>query len=76
MGWKSHCKKNGFYIESVGHLGRVMNPVARPIPIQDNTNIEETQTFMPRVEFETMTLVSERVKIFHSLDRSANAIGF
>jgi hypothetical protein len=30
--------------ESVGLLGRVISPVARPLPTQNNTNIEETRT--------------------------------
>jgi hypothetical protein len=54
----------------------VMNPVSRPLPTQDDTNIEETQIDVPRVEFETTTTVSKRTKIFHSLDSAATVIGF
>jgi hypothetical protein len=32
------------YRQSVGLLGRVISPVARPLPTQDNTNTEETRT--------------------------------
>jgi hypothetical protein len=53
-----------------------MNPVARPLPTQDNTNIEEAQMSVPREEFEAMSLVSERAKIFHTLDRAATLIDF
>jgi hypothetical protein len=32
------------YRQLVGLLGRVISPVARPLPIQDSTNTEETRT--------------------------------
>jgi hypothetical protein len=36
----------GSYRQLVGLLGRVISPVARLLPTQDNTNTEETQTDM------------------------------
>jgi hypothetical protein len=34
----------GSYRQLVGLLGRMISPVARPLPTQDNTNTEETRT--------------------------------
>jgi hypothetical protein len=34
----------GSYKQLVGLLGRVIGPVTRPLPTQDNTNTEETRT--------------------------------
>jgi hypothetical protein len=34
----------GSYRQLVGLLGRVIKPVERPLPTQDNTNIEEKRT--------------------------------
>jgi hypothetical protein len=36
--------KNGSYIELVGLLGWAINPVARPLPTQDNRNTEGART--------------------------------
>jgi hypothetical protein len=52
-------------------------PVSRPLPTHRTTQIENkrTQTFMPRVGFESMIPVSERAKTVHGLDRAATVIG-
>jgi hypothetical protein len=51
-------------------------PIARPLPTQDNTNTEKRcQASMPRVGFEPATPMFERAKLGHALDRSANLIG-
>jgi hypothetical protein len=34
----------GSYRQSIGLLGQVISPVARPLPTQDNRNTEETRT--------------------------------
>jgi hypothetical protein len=42
----SHQNSSGtidVYSQSVGLLGRVISPVTRPLPTQDNTNTEETR---------------------------------
>jgi hypothetical protein len=53
------------------------SPVARPLPTHRTTEIQNksTQTSMPRVGFEPTTLVFEREKAFHVLDRAATMIG-
>jgi hypothetical protein len=52
----------------------VISSVGRPT--QDNTNRinADVQTPMPRVEFDLKILVSERAKIFHTLDRATTVI--
>jgi hypothetical protein len=50
-------------------------PVARPLPTQDNTNTERTQTSMPPVGFEPTIPVFEMAKTFHASDRAATVIG-
>jgi hypothetical protein len=49
--------------------------VAKPLPIQNNTNIEETQLSMPRVEFELMFPELARAKTIHALDSTVTLIG-
>jgi hypothetical protein len=53
-------------------------PVARPLPTQDNANTEEmhTQTSMPWVRFEPTIPAFERAKTVHVLDRAATVIGW
>jgi hypothetical protein len=46
--------------------------VARPLPTHRTT---QTQTSMPRVEFEPTIPVFEREKTFHALDRAVTLIG-
>jgi hypothetical protein len=52
-------------------------PVTRPLPTHRTTQTQNkcTQTFMPRVEFESTTPVFERAKTVHALDRKATDIG-
>jgi hypothetical protein len=53
-------------------------PVARPLPAHRTTQSQKkshTQTSMPRVGFEPMIPVFERVKTVHALDGAATAIG-
>jgi hypothetical protein len=52
-------------------------PVARPLPTQDNTNIEytHTQTSMPSVGFEPTIAAFDRAKTVQALDRAATVIG-
>jgi hypothetical protein len=59
----------------VGPIRRVISLVARPLPAQDKTNTEDTQTSMPLVEFEPTIRMFERVKTFHGLDRAVTVIG-
>jgi hypothetical protein len=59
----------------VGLLERLISPVAKPLPTQDNLNTEETRIFMPRVGFEPMIPVFEREKTGHALDRAVAVIG-
>jgi hypothetical protein len=47
-------------------------PVSRPLPTQ--TQKKRTQTFTPRVGFESTTPVFERAKTVHALDRAATGI--
>jgi hypothetical protein len=54
----------------------MISPVAKSLPIQDNTNKEETQTSMPRVRFKPTIPVFEWAKTCHALDRVATAIGY
>jgi hypothetical protein len=64
------------YRQLVGLLGRVISPVARPLPMQENTNTEESgQTSMPRVGFEPTIPVFERAKTFDALERAATVVG-
>jgi hypothetical protein len=49
-------------------LGRVISPVASPLPTQDNTN-------MPGVGFEPTIPLFKRAKTFRALDRAAAVIG-
>jgi hypothetical protein len=58
-----------------GLIERVMSPIARLLPTQDNTKTEQTQTSMPRVGFNPMISVSEGAKIFQVLDSAATVIG-
>jgi hypothetical protein len=61
----------GYYRQSVGLLGRVISPVARPLPTQDNTNTEETRTDIHASSgIRTYDPVFERVKTFDSLDHA------
>jgi hypothetical protein len=48
-------------------------PVARPLTTQ--TQNKSTHIFTPRVGFEPTTLVFERAKTVHALDRAATVIG-
>jgi hypothetical protein len=52
-------------------------PIAKPLPAQDNTNTEQTytQTSMPRVGFEPTIPAFERAKTVYALDRVATVIG-
>jgi hypothetical protein len=50
-------------------------PVARPLPTQENTHREKKQTSMPRVGFEPTIPVFERPKTFHALNGEATMIG-
>jgi hypothetical protein len=55
----------------VGLLGRVINPVATPLPTQDDTNTEERgQSSMPRVGYKPKISVFEQAKTFHAVDRT------
>jgi hypothetical protein len=50
-------------------------PITRPLPIQVNTNTEETQTYnYAQAGFEPLTLVFERSKIFRVQDSAAAAV--
>jgi hypothetical protein len=46
-------------------------PVARPLPAQDNTQNKCTPTCMPEVGFEPTISVFERAKTVHALDCAA-----
>jgi hypothetical protein len=50
-------------------------PAARPLPTQDNTNAESTQTSMPRLELELTTPMFKQAKKLHSSDRAATVVG-
>jgi hypothetical protein len=52
-------------------------PVARPLPTHRKTQIQNkpTQTFMPRIGFESTIPAFERGKTVHALDRAATVIG-
>jgi hypothetical protein len=51
-------------------------PVARPLPAQDNTNTDKLrQTSVPRMGFESLIPAFERAKIIHALDRATTVIG-
>jgi hypothetical protein len=68
--------KYGSYRQSVGLLGRVIIPVARPLPTQDNINREESWTYiLTSSGFEPTIAVLERAKTFRALDRAAAVIG-
>jgi hypothetical protein len=61
------------YRQSVGLFGRVVSPVARPLPTQDT---EETRTDIHcLVGFEPTILVFERANTFYVIDRAATVIG-
>jgi F420-0:gamma-glutamyl ligase-like protein len=65
------------YRQSAGHLERGINPVARPLPKQNNKNTEETQTDIRASSGNRTTIqVVERDKTFHALDRAATVIDF
>jgi hypothetical protein len=53
---------------SVGLLGRVISP-------SQGRYLAQTQTSMPRVEFEPTIPAFERTKTVHALDRAATVIG-
>jgi hypothetical protein len=58
----------GSYRQLVGLFGRVISPVTRPLPKQDNKSTEKRgQTPIPRVGFEPTIPVFEQAKIFHAL---------
>jgi hypothetical protein len=59
------------YRQLAGPLGRMISPVARPLPTQDNTNTEETQISM-QVGFEPRIPVFETTMTFRALDRVAS----
>jgi hypothetical protein len=54
----------GSYRQVIGLLGRLISPIAKPLPTQNNINTEETRTFMPRVGFEPMTHCSSGQRQF------------
>jgi hypothetical protein len=56
---------------------KVDQSVARPLPTHSTTQRQNkrTQASMPRVEFESTTLVFEREKRVHALDYAATVIG-
>jgi hypothetical protein len=64
------------YIQSAGLLWWVINPIARPLPTQDNTNTEETRIHIHASSwgFEPMILVFERAKTYTS-DHAAIVTG-
>jgi hypothetical protein len=63
------------YIQSVGLLGRVSSPSqGRYLHKEQHKLNKRTQTFMPRVEIETMIPVFERAKTVHALERGATLI--
>jgi hypothetical protein len=64
------------YTQSVTLLGRGDQPVARPLPTHMTTQTQNkhTQTPMPRVGFQRMTLVFEPAKTVHVSDRAATVI--
>jgi hypothetical protein len=70
-----------FQFLSLLHSGRTPwtgdQPVARPLPAYRTAQTQNkgTQTSTPQVRFESTIQVSERVKIFHDLDRAATVIG-
>jgi hypothetical protein len=67
---------NRSYSELLGVLGRGISPVARPLPIQNNTSAEENGWIsMPQVELEPTIPVFELEKIFHVLDGAATVTG-
>jgi hypothetical protein len=52
--------KYGSHRHLEGLLGPMISPVARPLPTQDNTNIEDKRTDInPRVGFEPKNAVFE-----------------
>jgi hypothetical protein len=52
-------------------------PVARPLPIHRTTQTQNkrAKTSIPLVGFEPTTLVFERAKTVHALDRAATEVG-
>jgi hypothetical protein len=62
----------GSHKQSVGLLGWVISPVARPLPAQESINTKEMWTTTPRVGFEPKIPVFERAKTFRALNHAAN----
>jgi hypothetical protein len=62
--------------QSVGHLGRGNQAVARPLPAHRRTLIQNkrTQTSIPQVGFEPTMSVLERAKTVYALARAAAVI--
>jgi hypothetical protein len=65
-----------FQFQSVRLLGRGISPLqGRYLHTEQQTQNKRTQISMPRVRYEPTTLMFERAKTVHAIDRAATVIG-